>query len=261
MDLQELVARARILFRKAPKRLHIFELVNGKRSAREIAYRSGRGLSATLADLQGMKDMELLYYRKDSSGRVRRKSNSVVYEKHPILKHLSQSYFDDPTALPHKKKGESGKKSTSVCSVKVPTEQEILAICRAGEDQLYEFKGAGADIRAISKEVCAFANTRLGGIIFYGVEDDGSIDNADMRRQVFDQKAQNSVRNTISPAISIQIIEKDTLGYKIFLIVVPAWNKRDVYQYEGRVYLRHGANVFVARPEEVRRLHRGEVVV
>lgn len=261
MELQELVARARILFKGAPKRVWVFELVNGKRSAKEIARNSGRGLSATLADLQKMKDMELLEYRKDSSDRVVRKSDSVVYEKHPILKHLSRRYFDEPTTLPQKKKSKSGKKSTAMRSVRTPTEQETLDICRTGEDQLYEFKSAGTDARTISKEVCAFANTRLGGIIFYGVEDDGPIGNADMKRQVFDQKIQNSIRNTISPSISVKIIEKDVLGHKIFLLIVPAWNKKNVYQYEGRVYLRHGTNVFTAKPEESRQLHSGKVVV
>lgn len=261
MELQELVARARILFKGAPKRVRVFELVNGKRSAKEIARKSSRGLSATLADLQKMKDMELLEYRKDSSDKVLRKLDSVVYGKHPILKHLSQSYFEEPTALPRIDKKKLSKKTAIIRSVKIPTEQEILDICRSGEDQLYEFKSAGTDVRTISKEICAFANTHMGGIIFYGAEDDGTIGNADMKRQEFDQRSQNSIRNTISPAISIKIFERDVLGHKIFLIIVPAWNKRNVYQYENRVYLRHGTNVFTAKPEELRQLHNGKIVV
>jgi hypothetical protein len=261
MELLELVARARILFKGAPKRVRVFELVNGRRSAKEIALKSGRGLAAALADLQKMRDMELLVYRKDSSGKIIRKSDSVVYEKYPLLKHLSKKYFEEPTALPSGKQIRKVKKSILSGSMRVPSEQEILDICRAGEDQLYEFKSAGTEVRTISKEVCAFANTRMGGIIFYGVEDDGSVGNADMKKQVFDQKIQNSIRNTISPAISIRIIEKDVLGHKIFLALVPAWNKKDVHQYEGRVYLRHGTNVFTAKPEEIKQLYNGKTVV
>lgn len=261
MELQELVSRARILFKGALKRVRVFELVNGKRSAREIARQSGRGLSATLADLQKMRDMELLIYRRDSSERVVRKLDSVVYEKNPLLKHLSKSYFKEPTALPQNKKNKSVNRSTTLRAIKIPLEQEILDICRTGEDQLYEFKSAGTDVRTISKEVCAFANTREGGIIFYGVEDDGAIGNADLKRQAFDEKVQNSIRNTISPAISVKIVEKDALGYKIFLIVVSPWNRRDVYNYEGRVYLRHGTNVFVAKPEEAKKLYQGTAII
>lgn len=62
MELQELVARARIIFQGAPKRVQVFELVNGKRSAKEIARRSRKSLSAALQDLQKMRDMELVGY-------------------------------------------------------------------------------------------------------------------------------------------------------------------------------------------------------
>ena len=261
MELQELVARARIIFQGAPKRAQVFELVNGKRSAKEIARRSRKSLSAALQDLQKMRDMELVIAKKDDGGILLKRDNSVVYEKHPLLKHLSKNYFEDPTQLPQPKKSKSFKKRALITSLKIPNEQEILDICRNEEDQLYEFKSAGTDARTISKEVGAFANTKMGGIIFYGVQDDGSIENADVKRQVFDQKIQNSIRNTISPAISIKIVEKDVLGHKIFLIIVPAWNRKNVYQYEGRVYLRHGTNVFAAKPEESRQLHNGKVVV
>lgn len=261
MDLQELVARARILFQGAPKRVRVFELVNGKRPAREIARVSGRGFSATLADLQKMKDMGLLTYRKDASEKIVRKTDSVVYEKEPTIKHLSMSYFKDPTQLPQKGKKKRTQRAVHTTSIKTPTEQEILDICRHGEDQLYEFKSAGADASKISREICAFANTRAGGIVLYGVEDDGTIGNADMKRAVFDQKIQNSVRNTISPPLAIKVIERDVVGYKIFLVIVPPWNKKQVYQYDGRVLLRHGTNVFFAKPDEVRQLHSGKVVI
>ena len=94
-------------------------------------------------------------------------------------------------------------------------------------------------------------------MIFYGVEDDGAIAGTDKRRQELDQPLQNSVRNAISPALIIDLQEKDVLGYKIILIRIPPWNKKDVYQYEGRVYLRHGTNVFFAKPEESKKLHDG----
>lgn len=262
MELQELVARARILFQGAPKRVLVFDLVNGKRSAKDMARQSGRSLSATLADLQKMKDMELLRYRRDSEGKPVRKSDSIVYEKDPILKHLSKNYFEEPTRLPKSRKKKSTLRGVlPVRSIRIPTEREILDICGTGEDQPHEFKSVTTDIRNISKEVCAFANTKMGGIIFYGIQNDGSIENADMKRQVFDQRLQNSIRNTISPALSVKIIEKDVLGYKIFLVAVSPWNRKDVYQYEGRVYLRHGTNVFAAKPEEVRQLYDGRPIV
>lgn len=264
MELQELIARGRLLFSKAPKRFTVFKLVNGKISAKGIAKKTGKSLSATLQDLQKMRDLGLVVFKKGENGKIIKKEESIVYEKVPVLKHLSSSYFKDPTKLPTVDKKESYKGRFKVKTFKgiaIPREKEILSICNTGEDQLFEFKSAGTEMSTLSKEICAFANTRMGGLIFYGVEDDGAIDNADMTKQTFDQSLQNSVRNTISPSISIKIIEKDVLGYKIFLIYTPPWNRKQVYQFNGRIYIRHGTNVFIAKPEELKKLYDGEYVI
>jgi DNA-binding transcriptional ArsR family regulator len=94
MELQELVARARLLFEGAAKRRQVFELINGKRSAKEIARKSGKKLSRTLHDLQKMRDVELILPRQDGNGSVVKHDNSVVYERARLLKHLSSSYFN-----------------------------------------------------------------------------------------------------------------------------------------------------------------------
>jgi len=263
MELQELVARARLLFFGAPKRFIVFNLVNGKKSTKEIAKKSGKSLSATLQDLQKMRDLGLIVFRK-KDGETMKKDNFTIYERAPLLKHLPKSYFEEPTKLPViERSGLKRRKSAtkSLRGVVIPNEQGILDICRSGEDQLYEFKRAGTEIRILSKEICAFANTRMGGLIFYGVEDDGAIGNANIRKQVFDQALQNSIRNTISPAISIKIIEKDVLGYRVFLIYISPWNRKNVYQFDGRVYIRHGTNVFISKPEELKKLYNGEYVI
>jgi len=139
----------------------------------------------------------------------------------------------------------------------IPSEDEILDICKKGEDQIHEFKAEGTEIQKLTKEIAAFANTRRGGLIFYGVEDDGTITGTDKRRQEVDQPLQNSIRNTISPSLMIDIIEKDVSEHRIILVRIPAWNRQDVFHYEGRVYLRHGTNGFVAKPEESKKLHKG----
>lgn len=261
MHLQELVSRARILFLPAPTRFEIFNLINGKKSAKEIALKSGKSLSFILKELQKMKDLELIIVRFDKA-KIVKKENSIVYEKNPLLKHLPISYFSNPTKTSVSRK-DAKEKATNrrLTGISIPGENEILDICKLGEDQIYEFKSSGVDIKKISKEICAFANTKIGGVILYGVEDDGAIENSDKSKQMFDQILQNSVRNTISPALSIRIIEKDVMGYRILLILIPPWNTKDVYQYEGRVYLRQGTNVFVAKPEELKKLYRGEYVV
>jgi predicted HTH transcriptional regulator len=51
------------------------------------------------------------------------------------------------------------------------------------------------------------------------------------------------------------------LGAEVLVIVVPPWNRRDVYQFQERFYIRKGTNVFVLRPEEVKSMHTGKAVV
>ena len=48
-------------------------------------------------------------------------------------------------------------------------------------------------------------NSRMGGIILYGVDDDGTIGGSDVTRQKWDQSLQNSMKNSIAPAAVIAI--------------------------------------------------------
>ncbi|MFA4890020.1 MAG: RNA-binding domain-containing protein [Candidatus Paceibacterota bacterium] len=264
MNLQELVARARLLFEGAPKRRQVFNLVNGKKSGKELARKSGKSLSATLQDLQKMKDLELITFKINDDGTTLKKENSTVYEQAPLLKHLPNSYFDAPekVAVVKPKITTSTKSKNAVMrTLAIPSIQQILDICCSGEDQLYEFKSARTIMEKLSKEVCAFANTKQGGIIFYGVEDDGAIENSDVTRQKFDQSIQNSIKYNITPTPAVKIIEKDVLGYKIILIIIPSWNKKDVHHFQDAIYIRRGTNVFKAKADEARKLHNGEYVI
>jgi len=263
MEVQELVARARILFRNAPKRFRVFELVNGRRSTKEISRLIRKPRVATLHDLQAMRDMELIFARRGEEGGFLKKDRSLVYEKSPLMKHLSLSYFRDPTRLPivQKRKEKSKRRNVDFKSFYIPSEKEILDICKSGEDQVYEFKRAGGEIRDITKEISAFANTKTGGLLFYGVEDDGTVSGSDMKRQKFDERLQGSIRSNISPSLVIKIVEREVLGHKIIVIAVPPWNKKNVYQMDGRVYIRKGTIKTVASPEELKTLHRGNYIV
>jgi len=264
MELQELISRGRILFSGAPKRLEVFKLVNGRRNAKEIAKKVGKPLVPTLNDLQKMKNMELLKIKQDKDGKPVKKDNSIVYEKVSLLQYTTISYFSDSTKVQKHRKAvnlRTSSRNKQIKSVVIPSENEILDICKKGEDQLYEFKGARTEVRKLVKEICAFANTKLGGLIFYGVEDDGTIAGTDKKKQALDQPLQNCIKDNISPSLVVDIFQKDILGHTILIIRVPSWNKKDVYHYDGRVYIRKGTNVFIAKPEESKKLDAGEYVV
>lgn len=263
MELQELVTRARIQFSGAEKRRQVFELLNGKRSVSEIARSTNRTQQSIFNDLQKLKDFALVFPKKKSDGSVYKIQGTIVYERDPLLRHLPKSYFNDPTKTVRlKAKAVKIQKShKTVRSISLPSSQEILDICKNGEDQGYEFKEAGVEMNKISKELCAFANTKDGGILLYGVADDGTISGSDLNRQKFDQSLQNSIRNTISPSLNLKIVERDVLGYGVIIVAVDPWNRKEVYQHDGRILIRRGTNVFAAKPDEVRKLHRGEFVI
>lgn len=122
----------------------------------------------------------------------------------------------------------------------------MLDICRCGEDQAYEFKEPGVETKKIIKEIAAFLHTKRGGLLFYGIADDGSIIGSDRRRQDMDQSLQNSIRTTISPQPSIEITEKEVIGQPVLVIAIPPWDRKTLYQYtkDSRYYTGEDECVF-----------------
>lgn len=266
VGLQEMISRGRFIFSKAPKRFEVFCLVNGKRTGKEMARKVGRSQSSVLQDIQMLRDFGFVVEKKDSDGTVVKRGGSTVFEKTPLVKHIPNSFFRgvaDTRALAKQILDSKRVRPSTSPKIHVPDQNEILDICRHGEDQLYEFKAPGTSTDKIAKEIAAFLHTHHGGLIFYGVEDDGSIIGTDLSRQEFDQRIQNSVRNTISPTPRIEVKERDVLGSIIILIVIPPWNRKTIYQYtkKERYYIRRGTNVFALKPDEMTKIGKGEYVV
>jgi len=261
MDLQELISRGRFIFSGAPNRLEVFKKVN-KTTSSEISKKIGRSVNSILNDLKKLEDLELILSLKDAQGSLIKKKGEKIYVKNPLIKHVPINYFTDyvksQEAVKIKPKNRKAKRNSLVLCF--PSEKQILDICKEGESQLYEFKRQGTNMQKLSKEIAAFLNTRRGGIIIYGIEDDGSITGTDKRKQEFDQSLHNSIRNNINPAPSIKIKSQKILGYEILLVMISPWDKRDVYEYNGRVYIRKGTNVFVAKIEEKKKLYKGQYI-
>jgi DNA-binding transcriptional ArsR family regulator len=264
VNLQELIVRGRIIFDGANRRLRIFELVNGQLSTREIARKAGRGLSSVDQDVEKLRDMELIQEKRNDKGNPVKKDGSKVYQKTPLIRHIPISYFSDvaETKKLVKKSGKTIGRISRTGSIHIPSENEILDICKEGEDQLYEFKAPGVAADKVTKEISGFLHTKGGGVVFYGIEDDGSIIGTDIRRQDFDQKIQNSVRNTISPPPFIEIKERKVMGSSVLLVVIPPWDRKTIYQntLDSRYYIRRGTNVFALKPDELRKLSQGAFV-
>lgn len=264
MNLQELITTGRFIFSDAPERLAVFQLVDGKRNTEDLARRTRRHVNSVRRDLAKMRDAGLIQLREAATKNTHQRSKFPVYEKVPLARTIHIRYFLG-SSLNRKDVVKYGQRSPQQRNrrhaLPIPSQQDVLDICRNGEDQTYEFKAAGTDVRKVTKEVCALLNTKLGGIIFYGVEDDGTITGTDVPRQKLDQPLQNSIKNSISPAATVTLRTVSVMGTDVILVIVPPWNRRDVYQFDEKVLLRKGTNVFAARPEELRKLHQGKPVV
>jgi predicted HTH transcriptional regulator len=264
MDLQELISPGRFIFAGASERLRVYEMVDGRRTAKDLAKITKRHINNVHRDLRRLADIGLIEERKKEGENVE-KDGFALYQKTPLARTVPLSYFSSPVRALTREKGlartSSKGKRKRPTPLAVPTEVTVLDICKTGEDQTLEFKAAGTDVRKITKEIAAMLHTRLGGIILYGVDDDGTIQGSDMTRQKFDQPLQNSIKNSIAPAAVVALKSVSVLGTEVLVVIVPPWNRRDVYQFDERVYLRKGTNVFAAKPEELRKLHRGEYVI
>jgi hypothetical protein len=138
------------------------------------------------------------------------------------------------------------------------TSDEIQRLCTAGEDQATEFKDSRVEARAVAKEVAAMLHNSRGGRILVGVSDDGSIVGCSATRQEFDQSLQNALRNSVRPAPTAAVHEVPIDAKRVLVVVVPSWNRQHVYQYDTRIFVRKGTNVFAADTEECRRLYNGQ---
>ena len=93
MDLQELITRGRMLFARAPGRLAVFELVNGRRSAADIGQELGRRANHVYEDVRRLEDAELVRPKLDGGGSPKKKGGWAVYEKTPLARTVSVRYF------------------------------------------------------------------------------------------------------------------------------------------------------------------------
>lgn len=264
-QLQEQIIRARFIFSGSPKRLEVFKFIDGKKTTKDIARRSGRNVIAVSNDIKKIRDFKLIEEKKDKEGNAVKRHGSTIYEKTPLIRHVPLSYFQEvsKTNKIAKEDPHGQVRPRKLSTIHIPSEQEVLDICNKGEGQLYEFKLPGTAMHKLTKEIAAFLHTKSGGILFYGIDDGGIIIGSDKKRQDFDQSVQNSIRNTISPQPNIEIKERSVMKAKIIMVVIPPWDKKILYQHTKteKYYIRRGANVFALKPEEIMKLSRGECVI
>lgn len=137
------------------------------------------------------------------------------------------------------------------------SDAQLESLLSGGESALVERKRNAKGRNKICRNICAFANDLAGagkpGVIFIGVEDDGSCAGIRIDDTLLQILAQMRGNGNILPLPTMTVEKKIFAGCELAVIQVePAENPP--VRYEGRVWVKVGPTVQQASTEEERRL-------
>ena len=134
---------------------------------------------------------------------------------------------------------------------------ELEKMLRDQESDLVERKRSAADRSAIRRTITALANDLPGhgkpGVIFVGIEDDGSCAGVPISDELLKTLAQMRTDGSILPLPSITVQRRTIAGCEVAVVIVEPSREPPV-RYQGRVYVKVGPTVQQASPEEELRL-------
>jgi ATP-dependent DNA helicase RecG len=134
---------------------------------------------------------------------------------------------------------------------------ELEALLRDTESDRVERKASAADGEKIRQAICAFANDlpnhRLPGVIFIGVNDDGSCAHLPITEQLLVNLSNMRSDGNILPLPGMTVQKRLLGGCEVAVItVVPA--DAPPVRYKGQVWVRVGPRRAIATIDEERRL-------
>ena len=271
MDLKELISRGNHLFARAPSRLRVYELVNGRRPAAEIAQQLGRSVASVQNDLAKMKHFGLIRAKRTSNGDIIAKGRGAILEKTPEARVISLAAFKTSRmgerasatglaiggrAVEKKQKARRSRRK----GLSIPAATEIEEIAERGESQIHEFKESGVGTDKIVKEIAGMANTRAGGLIFCGIRSNGDLQGSDLTREQLDERVQNTIANNMQPSIVVEVERRRVTGKDILVVLAPPWARKKPHYFQHRLYIRAGTTTRPATASESDALHKGEYV-
>jgi ATP-dependent DNA helicase RecG len=137
------------------------------------------------------------------------------------------------------------------------SQEELETLFQNLESDRVERKRSSSDRSGIRRSICAFANDLPGhgkpGLIFVGVNDDGSCANMTIKDEDIRLLAQMRSDGNIQPLPSFSVQREIIAGCEVIVITVELSSQPPV-RYEGRVWVRVGSTNQLASPEEERRL-------
>ena len=137
------------------------------------------------------------------------------------------------------------------------SDQELETILQAGEADRSERKRNADDLDRIREAGCAFANDlpdhRQPGVVFVGIEDDGSNSNLAIDDKLLQRLGQIKDDGTITPFPTIEV-RRVTLNGSMAAVVVAEPSANPPVRVRGRVWIRVGPRRAIATAEEEKRL-------
>lgn len=137
------------------------------------------------------------------------------------------------------------------------TDAELEALLWQGEADRTERKRNSADMDRIREAVCAFANdlpdNRQPGVVYIGVEDDGTCSNHSINDELLKGLSQIRDDGAITPFPMMEV-RRVTLGNCTMAVIIAYPSDNPPVRVRGRVWIRVGPRRAIATPEEERRL-------
>jgi ATP-dependent DNA helicase RecG len=137
------------------------------------------------------------------------------------------------------------------------TDAELEVLLADLESDRVERKSSASDHEKIRETVCSFANDlpnhRLPGVIFVGVNDDGSCSGLKITDDLLTALAGIRDEGRTLPFPSLTVQKKTLRGCEMVVVVVQPADAPPV-RFRGRTWIRVGPRRAVATPEEERRL-------
>jgi ATP-dependent DNA helicase RecG len=136
------------------------------------------------------------------------------------------------------------------------TDEELQDLVDELESDRVERKASLADSDRVCQAICAFANDMpnhpLPGVVFVGVNDDGTCAGLEISDQLLQNLAHLRSDGNTLPIPSMTVQKRTLKGCEMAVVVQPSF--APPVRYKGRVWIRVGPRRAIASADEERRL-------
>lgn len=137
-------------------------------------------------------------------------------------------------------------------------DQQLATLLDDLESDRVERKASNSDGKKIRQAICAFANDlpnhKQPGVLFVGVNDDGSCANISITDELLLSLANIRSEGKILPFPVLQVSKRVIKGCELAVVIVEPSDFPPV-RFDGRTWIRVGPRRAIATPEEERRLN------